>query len=233
MAREEFIDSLRRASQALLPPRVTSGQGAQRDAYLSSKLDSADLWLTPKSVEGFDPADFRDWPQDDRDELAKEVAGFLAIAKQVPANKPATKIQSQRARKHLEAAIRVVRRRLLHEWLEAQKQMISEATAAARAKGWYVEEDEKEVRENLLGIYKAPRLRIRTPDKEVVLDPIAFFGSGRRGVVDLVVMPTYETKYLVMFQNGDWQIVSPRRTLHRRPFNQTTLVNTITHLSHN
>ncbi len=117
-------------------------------------------------------------------------------------------------------------------WLDAQKQMLEEATAAAKKKGWFFEEDEKEMQESLLGSYKAPRLRIRTLNNEVLLDPIARFGSGRQGVVDLVVMPTFETAYLVVFKNGEWQIVSPRGTMHRRPFSQTTLVNTITTLAH-
>ena len=232
MAQEQFIDSLRLASRMLPPPRVNSDQSGQTDAYLASKLHAADIWLTPKSVEGFEPADFADWPKKEREELAKEVNEFLTIAKQVPANKPATKTQSNQARKHLERVIQIVRGHLLPEWLEAQQRMMQEARSAAEAEGWYVQMDEKEVLESLLGSYKAPRLRIRTHAREVVLDPVARFGSGRKGVVDLVVMPTYETAYLVAFKDGQWQIVSPRGTAHSRPFTQATLVNTITRLSH-
>lgn len=232
MAFEQFIDSLRIASRELSPPNVSSGRGAQTDAYLTSMLHSADLWLTPKSVEGFDPADFAGWPEKERDELAQEIAAFSNVAEKVPPNKPATKAQSKQGRRHLERIIEIVGDRLLREWLEAQQNMMAEATAAAKARGWYVEKDEKEILESLLGGYKAPRLRIRTPDREVVLDPIARFGSGRQGVVDLVVMPTYETVYLVSFKGGDWNIVSPRGTAHSRPFTQTTLVNTISKLSH-
>jgi hypothetical protein len=118
----------------------------------------------------------------------------------------------------------------LPEWIEAQQEMVAEATAAAESQGWYVEKDEKLVRESLLGAYDAPRLRIRTRDSEVVLDPIARFGSGRQGVVDLVVLPTYETAYLVAFKDGNWRIVSPRGTLRSRPFSRTALVNTIAKL---
>jgi hypothetical protein len=202
------------------------------DTYLSSTLHSADLWLTPKSVEGLDPADFADWPQKEREELAEEVAAFLEIARQVAGNKPATRTQSKQARKRLERVIRIVRPHLLHEWLAAQENMLKEAAAAAKARDWYVEKDEKEVLESLLGTYKAPRLRIRTPDKEVLLDPIARFGSGGQGVVDLVVMPTYEMVYLVTFKHGRWQILSPRGRLHRRPFSRKTLVNSIDRLPH-
>jgi hypothetical protein len=215
----------------LPPPRVSHDEGPRADSVYTSTIHSANLWLTKKSVEGFDPADFANWPKQEREELAKEVEAFLAIAGQVPANKPASKTLSGRARKHLEGAIKIVRQPLLRDWLEAQKRMLEEATSAARSKGWYVEQDEKEVLESLLGAYKAPRLRIRAPDQEVVLDPIALFGSGRQGIVDLVVMPTYETAYFITLKNGHWQIVSPKGTLNSRPFTPQTFVNTITGLS--
>jgi hypothetical protein len=232
MACEEFIDNLRLASRMLNSSKVSSEQNAQTDAYLATKLHAADLWLTPKAVEGYDAADFTDWPKKERDELGKEIAAFRAIAGEVPANKPATKTQTNQARKHLERAIQIARTQLVHEWLGAQQTMMGEAISAAEAKGWYFQMDEKEVLESLLGSYKAPRLRIRTQNNEVVLDPVARFGSGRRGVVDLVVMPTYETAYLVVFKDGQWRIVSPRGTAHSRPFTQETLVNTITKLAH-
>ncbi|MBI1902822.1 MAG: hypothetical protein HYS13_17125, partial [Planctomycetia bacterium] len=92
----------------------------------------------------------------------------------------------------MQRVIEFVGEPLRREWLDAQERMLAEATAAAESKGWYVERDQKKLTENLLGAYKAPRLRIRTQDNEVVLDPIACFGSGRQGVVDLVVLPTYE-----------------------------------------
>jgi hypothetical protein len=214
----------------LPPPTVGSGRGWKYDAYIGSSLHSADLWLTPKAVEGFDSEDFSDWPTKDQERLAKEVAAFVDLAREVQPNEPAPRAKSARARKHLEGAIEVVGHRLLKEWLEAQAQMVEEATAAAREKSWYVEKDDKEVRETLLGTYMAPRLRIRTPLKEVVLDPIARFGSGRQGVVDLVVLPTYETAYYVTLKEGRWQIVSPKGSLNRRPFNRQTLVNTINKL---
>jgi hypothetical protein len=230
MARERFIDSLRLASRALSQPKVSSGHDPQTDAYISM-LYSPNLWLTPKSVEGFDPTDFSDWPKNESEQLAQQVGAFLAVAQRFPANAAPTKSETKQGRKHLKRIIQIVRQRLLHEWLDAQNEMIKEAAAAAQTKGWYVEKDHKEILESLLGSYKAPRLRIRAPDQEVVLDPIARFGTGRRGIVDLVAGPTYETMYLVTFKDGHWRIISPRGTLHSRPFTQTTLVNTITSLS--
>ena len=49
--------------------------------------------------------------------------------------------------------------------------------------------DEKQVRESLLGSCQAPRLRIRTPDREFVHDLVACFGSGRQGIVVILPWP--------------------------------------------
>jgi hypothetical protein len=223
MAREEFIDNLRRAHQLFAPIKMSWPAG--RTTYFSG-----DPWLTPKSVEGFEPADFADWPKEEREELKREVAAFLAIAHEVPPDQPATKAQSKQARKHLERAMRLVRDRLLPEWLGALEGMFQEAMVAAREKGWYVEKDEKQIEEGLLGEYKAPRLLIRTWEKEVMLSPVAHFGSGRQGIVDLIVSPTYERAYSVTFKDSRWQIVSLRGKLHKRPFTKDTFVNTINKL---
>jgi len=230
MARDEFFDNLRHADQMLTAPHVNSGLGRAIDTDYSKRLHSADLWLTAKAVEGFDPADFRAWPREERERLVKEVAAFLEIASRVAPDKPATKSQSENARRHLKAAIEVVGRRLQQQWLSELKQMEHVAATAAKEKSWYVDSDEKEISESLLGTYKAPRIRIRTPDHEVVLVPGVRFGSGRQGLVDLMVLPSYERAYVVAFKSGEWQIVSLRGTQSKRPFNPQTLVNTITRL---
>ena len=230
MAKDTFIDNLRRASKLLAPPRVLTEKAPEGDPELAFALESADLWLTPKVVEGFDPADFPDLPKDQRGQLVAEVDAFLKIARTVPGNKPAKKSESRDARRHLEKIIGIVRNHLLPHWLDAQKTMIADARKGAKEKGWYVEEDEKRISESLLGTYMAPRLRIRSPDSEVVLDPVACFGSGRKGIVDLMVLPTYERAFLVTFKDGRWAIVS-LTTQREKPFTPASFVNTVTSLA--
>src|ERR1700687_5356236 len=70
MALEKFIDSLRVASRALAPPRILRVEGGRSDPSLATMLHTADLWLTPKAVEGFSAGDFADWPQESRSKLA-------------------------------------------------------------------------------------------------------------------------------------------------------------------
>jgi hypothetical protein len=231
MEREEFIDNLRIANRSLQHPIASRETGV--DLGLIAKLHSADLWLTSKSVDGFESADLSDLSQRDRQQLEKEVVAFRAIAREVPPDKPATKKQSRQARKHLEKIIEVVGKHLLQHWLSAQTDMMQEAASAAKAKGWYVQEDKKELHENLLGSYKAPRLVIRpSEDQGAVLSPVAYFGGGRQGVVDLAIMPSYEIACLVTFRDGKWYIVSQEKGKKSRPFSAKTLVNTITSLPH-
>ena len=150
MAREDFFDSLRIAEEMLLPATVIL-PGSKVTFF------EGDPWLNPLSVKGFDPADFADWPKEDREKLNAAVDAFLAIARAVPPRSRPPKALAKQARKHLHAAIKIVRNRNRAEWLEAQEKMIQEAAEAAKAKGWYVEKDEMELEEGLLGTYKAPR----------------------------------------------------------------------------
>ena len=109
--------------------------------------------------------------------------------------------------------------------------MPATATATAEARGWYVDRDEKQVQESLLGSCQAPRLRIRTPDREFVHDPVACFGSGRQGIVDLVVSPTYETERLIALKDGKWRIVSRHGAARAQPFTPETFASTVAKLS--
>lgn len=224
MALEDFLDSLRLASRMFGPTKFV-GPGPK---LKSLQLDG---WLTPLSVEGYDPADFADWPEIERRRLDAEVRAFLSIARQVPPNAPAPRDKSRQARGHLEEVIKIVGSRLKAEWLEAQETMIQEAASAAKAKGWHVERDEIELEESLLGSYKAPSLLIRTWDREMRLMPVARFCAGRQGAVDLIVSPTYEREYAVTFKDHHWHIVSLRGKQNRRPFNRETFGNTISRLT--
>ena len=231
MAREQFNNSLRVASKLLRPTRVSSDREPEFNSRTGNSLDNADLWLTPRVVADYHPGDYGDKPAKEVTELELEISRFLEVAHQVPANQPATGGQSEQARRHLQAIIDIVREWLLVEWLAAQEHMMDEATQAAQSRNWHVDRDDKGIQESLLGTYRSPRLRIRTPDSEVVLDPIALFGSGGKGIVDLVVLPRYETACMITLRNGQWQIVSPYGSLNQRPFNKSNFIDLVSGLS--
>jgi hypothetical protein len=203
--------------------------GGTADRRLSALLHSADLWLNKRAVKGFDRKDFPDLKKSDLDKLENEIDAFLKIAATVPPNKPSTKEKSKAARKHLESVIHIVAHYILADWIKAQQDMINQAKATAQNEGWHVFDEHKKVAESLLGEYEAPRLRIKTQDTEVVFDPVAYFGAGRQGIVEMAVMPSFETRAMLTFKNGQWRIMP--RTGNTKPLTQATLVNTITSLS--
>ena len=45
---------------------------------ISRRLARAALWMTPKAVEGYDPEDFRDLPEDQQEELRNAVGRIRA-----------------------------------------------------------------------------------------------------------------------------------------------------------
>lgn len=215
MAYKEFINNLRYGSRMLPPPNVSTEGGGEVAARYKAILTGADLWLTPKVVEGYDPADFLHLSTTEQRELDEEVSAFRAIAEEIPPDKPATSHQSKEARKHLEKVIKLVRGPILARWLKAQAVLMEEAKEAAKEKGWYTEMQQKRIDESLLGTYQAPRLLIRNVDGEVFLNPVAYFGSGNQGVVDVVASPTFETAYYLTFSGEQWQIVPSRGTAQK------------------
>ena len=179
------------------------------------------------SSAGFDPADHTDRPPEEQAELAREVAAFEQLVRETPPDAAPSEAVPAAARGHLENVQRLVRERLLPEWLAALHAMLDLAADAVRGRDWYIQKDEKELNESLLGKYRAPRLRLRSLEREVFLDPIARFGSGKRGMVHLVAMPTFETAYLITLKAGKWRIESLQPGSLRRPLSKATFMKTL------
>jgi hypothetical protein len=94
LAKRDFLANFKIArnlfvhSQPVEVDRATVNTVAFADA-----LARAAIWLTPKSVAGFNAADFPELGLVRQAELQTAVQNFLAAATQVPADKPATKEQ--------------------------------------------------------------------------------------------------------------------------------------------
>ena len=96
MAREDFLLNLRTAARFLSPEVHVNGIRLGPE-HVGNVLKRALVWLTPKSVEGFDPEDFSELPERERDELSNAVAAFRDVASKVPGNMPATREQFKQA----------------------------------------------------------------------------------------------------------------------------------------
>ncbi len=91
--KREFLINFGIARNLFAHPRVTADSPSIDTATMARTLARAAIWLTPKSVAGFNAADFPELGLDRQRELQSAVQDFLAVARQVPADKPATDAQ--------------------------------------------------------------------------------------------------------------------------------------------
>lgn len=92
-SKDKFLASLRVARNLFSHPRVEADGPTIDTSSISDALTRGAIWLTPKSVEGFDAKDFPELKADRQMELLNAVQAFGAVARQVPADKPPTKEQ--------------------------------------------------------------------------------------------------------------------------------------------
>lgn len=126
--KEEFLNNLRMARNLFCHPRADADRRR------------AAVWLTPKSLRGFNAEDFPELGPSQRSELEAAVRDFLDVAKQVAPNETATSEQ-------LASATSVFRRILaiLEPYLTipAEAKKVEKAIASVDFPGWIVNWDYK------------------------------------------------------------------------------------------
>jgi hypothetical protein len=98
MAKQDFLANLRIARRLFAHARVETDSPNPDPAALERQIARAAIWLTPKSVSGFNAADFPELGPDRQGELQAAVREFLEVAKEVPPDQPATPEQLGNAR---------------------------------------------------------------------------------------------------------------------------------------
>lgn len=86
MAKQEFLDHFRIARNLFVHPRAETDT-QQVDPAAAAR---AAIWLTPKSIKGFNAADFPELGPDRQSELQTAANDFLNVAKDVPPDRAAT-----------------------------------------------------------------------------------------------------------------------------------------------
>ncbi len=93
-SKRDFLLNLRVARNLFVHPPIVKVDSPTVDAEaLSADSNRAAIWLTPRSVAGFDAADFRELGPTRQAELLAAVQSFQAVADLVPPNQPATREQ--------------------------------------------------------------------------------------------------------------------------------------------
>jgi hypothetical protein len=98
MAKQEFLRNFRVARNLFGHQRVQADSPLIDAKVAESMINRADIWLTPKSVQGFDVADFPELGPDGQSALQTAVREFLEIATRVPPKEPAAFEQVRIAR---------------------------------------------------------------------------------------------------------------------------------------
>ncbi len=94
LAKRDFLANFRIARNLFVHSRPVEADRATADSAATADiLARAAIWLTPKSAAGFNAADFPELGLGRQAELQTAVQNFLAVATQVPADRPATKEQ--------------------------------------------------------------------------------------------------------------------------------------------
>lgn len=88
--KEEFLKNFRVARNLFFHPQVEADSRNIDTDAITRTLARAAIWLTPKSVSGFNADDFPELGLDRQRELQSAIRDFELIAEQVPANKPAS-----------------------------------------------------------------------------------------------------------------------------------------------
>jgi hypothetical protein len=84
MAKHEFLENLRLARNLFTSPRLMVDDPSLDPQAWERLLFRRAIWLTPRSVAGFDVDDFKELGPDRQRELADAVREFLDVARQVP-----------------------------------------------------------------------------------------------------------------------------------------------------
>jgi hypothetical protein len=90
MAKQDLLDNFRIARNLFFHPRVAADSTQADPQAIEQRVARAAIWLTPKSVKGFNADDFAELGLDRQRELQAAVQDFLDVAQQVPPNAPAT-----------------------------------------------------------------------------------------------------------------------------------------------
>jgi hypothetical protein len=190
----------------LQKPNVEVDSDALDTDAIAQILHRAALWLTPKVVEHYDPDDFADGQEDQRDRLRRAVEGFRGIASQVSPGQPATVDQFMEGAERLRELIKVLGSIALAEWMRAIDAVERKAEEWSAEREWRTRRMNKKMNESLIGPYEAPQLLIFAEPSLCVLDPIARFVPGAQGAFDFAVQPSYYTTSMYRDDNGIWYV---------------------------
>jgi hypothetical protein len=225
---EQFLLDVRRAVRLEQTPFVVTDSDLIDPERTARVLKRADLWLTPKVVERYDPAEF---PGAQR--LTAAVSRFRNVASSVPASEPATEEQLREGLSTFEELRAAVRQFALDEWERAAESLVAQCEQWCMELGWTAQREPREVNETLLGTYSLPQLNVYAHQRLYVLAPIARFVAGGLGAFDLSIQPSVHSAAIFRHDDRTWLILSRSGNAagtHREALSKSTFKNSVDEL---
>jgi hypothetical protein len=187
------------------PVVITDSQLINAES-ITAVLERAMIWLTPKTVEAYDPAAFEEWSGILQAELKDAVERFRRVASTIPPDKPATAPQARDGVQAFSSLKEAVLKVTLSEWLHEARGLINQVEAWAKDFGWVTRRQEKKLNELLLGEYTLDQLYMHAEGSLYILDPIARFIPGGLGAFDLSIQPSFYITSIYRHMDGGWYI---------------------------
>jgi hypothetical protein len=117
------------------------------------------------------------------------------------------------------------------EWVTAVDRFMTEVEGWARKQEWATLRDPKTIDEDRIGAYTVPRLLIHAIFGRFLFDPVCRFVVGAAGLIDLSVMPSFDSVMIARSEEGQWFLHDERKgRVKRKPWNEEMFVKTIEHL---
>lgn len=205
MARDEFFADVRRAVQ-FMAPRVEPDSPFTDPDYIRKMLrmgDPSHLWLSSGVVQAYRPEDYADDPREA--ELGAAVAGFREVAAKVDPQGPVRQQQLDDAIPPFVTIVRTVQDLVREDWLLASNALLDEAEGWAKSQDWPTKRYARPITEGFVGRYELDRLIYSTEGAQLALIPVGRFVPGTDGMLDLAVMPAYDSMNVVR-RNRQWSI---------------------------
>jgi hypothetical protein len=229
MAREEFIQNLRHAL-SLAAPSVESDTARLNPAEAARMVASANEWLTARSVDGFDPDNFQGVDTSSRERLIAAVNQFTAKVHAVNGSAEVAATRAKQAWDNLQEIIAIIQPSVQAEWSNQVDSLVNEAAAWCQQREWIARTKKKHLKDKLIGEYDLPQLHFYDGQRHLLLDPIARFAPGTSGLVDLALLPEFESMMVARI-GGDWYIRPGYGQGRRRKWSEAAFVDAVQRLS--
>lgn len=113
------------------------------------------------------------------------------------------------------------------EWLALVENLLGEISQWALSQDWSIHRDHKEIREDPIGLYSAPTLRIRLPGGEIHVEPVALRIVGAKGGrVDIESWPSLNRVMLIR-EGENWRVLTDSGISLAEPWNEKTFVRVV------